>query len=94
MIEDFAIELGDETPLPSSAARAYNLYRQSGMPIDAFTRLMYEARALTKEYSANITKRKRGESGPFGPAKNKMAYFFSILDSEARNHEASEAEQA
>lgn len=24
--------------------------------------------------------------GPFGPTKNKMAYFFSALESEARDH--------
>ncbi len=86
MIEDFAIELGDEAPLPSSVTRAYNLYQQAEIPIDDFTRLLYEARALTKEYSANITKRKQGVSGPFGPAKNKMAYFFSILERASRNH--------
>jgi DNA-binding transcriptional ArsR family regulator len=79
-IEDFAIELGDEAPLPSSVSRAYNLYVRSGADIGTFTALMYEARALTKEYTANITKTKSGKSGPFGPQKNKMAYFFSILE--------------
>lgn len=89
MIQDFAIELGDEAPLPSSVARAYNLYQQSGIPIEAFTSLMYEARALTKEYSGNIKKQqqpKQGSSNPWGPGKNKMAYFFSILESVAQYH--------
>jgi Helix-turn-helix domain len=79
-VEDFAIQLGDEAPLPSSVSRAYNLYTRSGMPVEAFTSLMYEARALTQEYSANIKKRKTAEAGPFGPGKNKMAYFFATLE--------------
>ncbi len=89
MIEDFAIELGDEAPLPSSVTRAHNLYRRSGIPIEAFTSLMYEARSLTKEYSGNITKQKQakeGSSSHWGVGKNKMAYFFSILQGKAQYH--------
>lgn len=89
MIEDFAIELGDEAPLPNSVTRAYNLYRQSGIRIEAFTSLMYEARSLTKEYSGNIKKQQQpqeGRTSPWGPGKNKMAYFFSILESEVHDH--------
>ena len=60
-------------------SRAYNLYQQSGVPVEAFTSLLYEARALTQEYSAKVKKRRGGDSNPFGPRKNKMAYFFSVL---------------
>jgi hypothetical protein len=79
-ITDFARELGDEAPLSSSVQRAYNLYQRSGLSIGSFTRLLYEARSTTQEYSANIKKTRSGDSNPFGPRKAKMAYFFSILE--------------
>jgi len=83
-VRDFGVEFGDEAPLASSVTRAYNLYRKSGIPIEAFTSLMYEARALTQEYSTNIKKQKKpkeGQKNPFwGPDKNKMAYFFAVLE--------------
>lgn len=88
-ITDCAIEMGDEAPLPSSVTRTYNIYRQSGMPIEAFVSFLYEARALTKEYSGNVKKETAGPAGPFGPGKNKMPYFFSILEELVRPHRLS-----
>lgn len=77
-IEDFAREFNDQAPLKSSTTRAYNLYQQSGLPIGTFISKMHEARSITKETTAQI----RGEStgkGRAGPAKKKMAYWFSVL---------------
>lgn len=79
-IQDFAIEFGDEAPLPSSVSRAYNLWHQSGIPIEAFTVLLYEARARTKEYAGSVKKTRSGNGGAFGAGKNRMPYFFGILE--------------
>jgi hypothetical protein len=84
MMEDFAVEFGDQAPLPITVQRTFNLWEKSGVPIEAFTALMYEARALTKEYSGNITKQRKavpGERSAWGPGKNKMPYFFATLTS-------------
>jgi hypothetical protein len=85
-IQDFAIEFGDEAPLQSSVSRAYNLYQQLGIPIAAFVSFLYEARAMTKEHSASVTKLRRGKAGPFGPDKNKMPYFFEVLEQLVTQH--------
>ncbi|MBV9282501.1 MAG: replication protein [Chloroflexi bacterium] len=85
-IQDFAIEFGDEAPLPSSVSRAYNLYQSSGIPIAAFVSFLYEARAMTKEHSASVKKVRRGKAGPFGPDKNKMPYFFEVLERLVTQH--------
>jgi hypothetical protein len=78
-ISDFARELGDGAKLSSSVTRAVNLYRRSGRDIGGFTSAMYEARSRTKEYTANIKKRQPSEGGGY-TAKNKMPYFFGILE--------------
>lgn len=72
-VEDFSREMGDEAPLASSVTRACNLYVKSDLPVEEFTKVMYEARKITKKYTANI-KKKTGEK------KNKMPYFFSVLE--------------
>jgi predicted transcriptional regulator len=80
-IEDFAREFNDEAPLASSVSRAYNLWQRSGIPIEAFSVFMYEARSLTQEYSASVQKTSQKEaSGPWAPTKNKMAYYFAVLE--------------
>ena len=63
-ISDFAIEFRDQAPKASSLTRLVNLYRESGLSIEEFVPIMYEARARTKR-STNV--------------RNKMAYFFSVL---------------
>lgn len=77
--EDFAREFNDQAPLVSSISRAYNLWHRSGISIEAFSSFMYEARALTNEYSARVRKTDDKSSG-WGPQKNKMAYYFAILE--------------
>ncbi len=73
-MSDFAEELHDEAPLTSSTTRLYNLFRQSGLTLDAFTTYLYTARAVTKERSGCI--RKKTATG----VKTKMAYFFAVLE--------------
>ncbi len=73
-MSDFASEFNDQAPLQSSITRAYHLYQQSGLTMDAFTTYLYTARAVTKERTASI--RKYTERG----VKTKMAYFFAVLE--------------
>jgi hypothetical protein len=77
-LEDFAREFRDGANLRSTVSRAYNLWQQSGLPIGRFENLMFEARAVTKEWSGSITK-PAGE-GKLGSLKNKMPYFFRVLE--------------
>ena len=72
-VEDFARELNDQSSLRSSTSRAYNLYKRSGLSVEAFVGQMFEARSITKERTATI---KTGTGG----RKNKMAYFFGCLE--------------
>ena len=64
-LADFALEWHDEVPTPSSATRAYNLYRKSSLSLEQFIDQLYEARKRTKEV-ANV--------------KKKLPYFFGILE--------------
>jgi len=78
-IADFAPEMGDEATLSASVTRAVNLYRRSGRELGGFTAALYEARSKTKEYTANIKKRRTNADGSYAP-KAKMAYYFAILE--------------
>lgn len=78
-IQDFAAELHDQAPLSSSVTRAQNLWQRSGLGRDAFVETLYEARRVTQERSATITKREDGEGTAYR-RKVKMAYFFSVLE--------------
>ena len=81
LIEDLRRELNDQAPAGASLTRAVNLYRRSGLSLDEFRDLTYEARRLTQQHSASI-RAQLPESGTAGrlPGKAKMAYFFSVLE--------------
>lgn len=79
-VEDFAREFSDQAPLKSSTTRAYNLYRQSGLTIGGFIARMQEARALTKESTAQIKGQIAGPGKGAAPTKKKMPYFFACLE--------------
>jgi biotin operon repressor len=92
LIEDFARELNDEAPEASSVSRADNLRRRSDISAEEFTRLMYEARSLTQEHTAGIRKvSEKPVDGPWASPKNKMPYFFAILEQLANQHSAQRA---
>lgn len=78
-LSDFAREMNDQAPLRVSVTRALNLLSRSGLPRDAFLRKLYEARSLTKEYSASIQTTVKRNGSPV-PVKAKMAYFFAVLE--------------
>ena len=74
--KDFATELRDEAPLQSTVSRLANLYRHSGLGMDAFLDLLQDARQITQKRSAGIRKDKGDGSG----LKSKMAYMFGVLE--------------
>lgn len=76
-IGDFAREFNDQAPLHSSVSRAYNLFERANSTVEAFIAILYEAKSITKERSSVI---KATSIGDYLPAKNKMAYFFSIVE--------------
>jgi hypothetical protein len=73
--EDLARELGDQAPLTSTTTRLTNLYRGSGLDLDAFLDLLITARAITQERTPAIRTRSDG----LGP-KPKMPYFLTVLE--------------
>ncbi len=73
-VSDFAEELHDQGPFSSSVTRAYNDLIKSGVDLDAFITLMYEARTVTQFNSASI--KAKGQQG----GKSKMGYWFGVLE--------------
>jgi hypothetical protein len=77
VLRDFARELGDTAPLPSTISRAVNVYRTSQWELNAFLDALYEARRITQERTAAIRTESPQKLGP----KNKIPYFFRVLES-------------
>jgi len=81
-IADRAREFYDTAPLKSSTTRAWNLFQRSELPIDVFESKIFQARALTQEATARITK--TAVDPQMGARrKSKMAYFFAALEDQA-----------
>jgi hypothetical protein len=76
-LEEYAEELGDEAPLSSTITQAVHLFERSGFTIDGFIGQMQQAHRETLRRSGSI-KKQRARGGP-GPAKNKMPFYFAIL---------------
>lgn len=80
-IEDLARQFNDQAELSKSVSRAVNLYKRSGRSVDAFIYEMRKAAGLTQEYSHSIKSMAPDDGKSFrGPKKNRMAYFFSVLE--------------
>ncbi len=79
-VSDLAREMNDEASLPSSVSRAMNLYRRAAVDLDSFTDALLGARAATKQHSASIHKQSDTNGTLIGPTKNRMAYFFAVLE--------------
>ncbi len=79
-VSDLARELNDEASLPTSVSRAMNLYRRAAIDLDGFTDALLGARAATKQHSASIRKQSDANGNLIGPTKNRMAYFFAVLE--------------
>lgn len=78
IVTDFARELGDEAPLASSLTRVLALYRVSGLHLETFVERLYQARAITQERTASITKKRQGDA--VFASKNKWPYFMRVLE--------------
>ena len=77
-LADFAVELGDEAPLASTITRTLNIFTTAGVPPERWGDLMYQARGLTQEHTAQIRKLASGKTP--GRHKNKMPYFLATLE--------------
>ena len=77
-VEDFAREFNDAAPLRSSTSRLVNLYQRAESPMGEFIDQLYAARSITKERTAAI--RTTAEYAAPGAQKNKMGYFFAVLE--------------
>ncbi len=75
---DFRREFPDRASLKSSTSRAYNLYLESGVALDTFIDGLYRARSIVKERTGSIRGASVDEQGR--SMKNKMAYFFAVLE--------------
>ena len=73
--QDLAREMGDQAPLASTTTRLVNLYRSSGLDMDAYLNRVMQARAIAQERTGVIRTRAEG----IGP-KPKMPYFLAVLE--------------
>ncbi len=78
-LEDFARELGDEAPLSSTITRTLTIFKAAGVPPEQWSDLLYQARGLTQEHTAQIRKTARGGEEQIR-RKNKMPYFLATLE--------------
>ena len=78
-LQDFRHELGDEAPLTSSVTRALNIFAKAHIPPERWADCLYQARSITKERSAQITK-KRSENSSGYAAKNRAPFYFAVLE--------------
>jgi hypothetical protein len=72
------VELGDEAPLASTITRTLNIFTAAGVPPEQWGDLMYQARGVTQEHTAQI--RKTATNGEGMRRKNKMPYFLATLE--------------
>jgi hypothetical protein len=78
-IEDFARELGDEAPLSATITRTLNIFTTAGVDPERWSDVLYQARGLTQEHTAQIRK-VRGNAAAGMGRKNKMPYFLATLE--------------
>lgn len=77
-LRSVAAELHDEAPFKSTLKRLLNLYADCDLSSGEFVDLMGEAKRKTQRYSPSIKKQSSGGGGL--PTKNKMPYWFSVLE--------------
>ncbi len=77
-VQDFGREFNDAASLRSSTSRMANLYHNAHIPMDEFIAHLYAARATTQERTRAI--RATAGAPDTESRKNKMGYFFSVLE--------------
>jgi len=78
-VQDFGREFNDAASLRSSTSRMANLYHDAQISMDEFIAHLYAARATTQERTGAI--RITASAPDTEWRKNKMGYFFSVLES-------------
>ena len=78
-VDDYARELRDEAPRSSSISRAVNLYLASDLTLEDFVVALMAARETTQRRTATI--HKSSAKSELAGLKNKMPYFFGVLES-------------
>ena len=78
-LDDFARELGDEAPLSSTITRTLTIFKTAAVPPERWGDVLYQARGLTQEHTAQIRKT-ANTSGDQFRRKNKMPYFLATLE--------------
>jgi hypothetical protein len=78
-LADFSLELGDEAPLASTITRTLRIFQAANVPPERWSDLLYQARGLTQEHTAQIRKL-AGDGGAGMRRKNKMPYFLATLE--------------
>jgi hypothetical protein len=78
-LEDFARELGDEAPLSSTITRVLAIFKAADIPPERWSDLLYQARGLTQEHTAQIRKL-AADGGDSIRRKNKMPYFLATVE--------------
>ncbi len=76
--ETIAREFNDRASFRATLSRLVNLYHRAGLPMDVFAERLDAARQRTKERTAAIRPMAGGGAG--WAAKNKMPYFFALLE--------------
>ncbi len=89
-VQDFGREFNDAASLRSSTSRMANLYHNAHIPMDEFIAHLYAARATTQERTSAI--RATAATPDAEWRKNKMGYFFSVLESRLGLREQPEGE--
>ena len=79
-LADFVVQLGDEAPLSSTVTRTLKILKQAGVPMARWPDLLYEAKSITWEHSAQITK-KPSDPSKTGSARVRIPYYLAVLES-------------
>lgn len=79
VMRDVAREFHDRAPLGSTTTRAHNLWRRSGLGIQAFVDKLYAARAVVKERTPAIRATGHPNAAGFS-VKHGIGYFFAVVE--------------
>jgi hypothetical protein len=65
--------------LSSTITRTLNIFKTAKVPVEQWSDLLYQARGLTQEHTAQIRKTASADSNQIR-RKNKMPYFLATLE--------------
>jgi hypothetical protein len=77
-LADFVVQLGDEAPLSSTVTRTLKILKRAGVPMARWPDLLYQAKAITWEHSAQI--RKKPADPAAGSSRIRVPYYLAVLE--------------